>query len=113
MIGNDNRIFFGKAIGLEMECHKNFFLCCSLLVANLTAKLKNLAPQGWDQTLRRLLCEWEVIVWLNYRVSGKLGTKIEDDTVRWNHQSDGVFTLSRRIQGEYMNWQEFQLAKFV
>lgn len=43
-------------------------MCCSLIVENLTALLKNLAPQGWDQIFRRLLNDWEVLVWLNYRV---------------------------------------------
>lgn len=43
-------------------------VCCSLIVENLTALLKNLAPQGWDQIFRRLLNDWEVLVWLNYRV---------------------------------------------
>lgn len=60
------------------------------------------SQQGWDITFGRHLNNWEVdrFVDLMAVLEGFSGTNRESDTIKWKHNSDGIFSVSRSYKKE-------------
>lgn len=69
-----------------------------ILSTNPDARINEVwSLQGWNLSFRRLLNDWEIgrAAGLVQLLNDFKGTNLEDDSIRWRHNSDGKFSVSR------------------